>query len=67
MEQQHLPAQVRGHLAEDDRLLQAVLRVEGLRDPPHLPQPPDLHPHLLHPPAALPLCLPSESLPTRII
>ena len=67
MEQQHLPAQVRGHIAEDDWLLQAVRRVEGLRDPAHLPQPPDLHPHLLYPPAPLPLRLSSESLPTRII
>ncbi len=67
MEQQHLPAQVRGHIAEDDWLLQAVRRVEGLRDPAHLPQPPDLHPHLLHPPAPLPLRLSSKSLPTRII
>ena len=67
MEQQHLPAQVRGHIAEDDWLLQAVRRVEGLRDPAHLPQPPDLHPHLLHPPASLPLRLSSESLPARII
>ena len=67
MEEQHLPAQVRGHLAEDDWLLQAVLRVEGIRDPAHLSQPPDLHPHLLHPPAPLPLRLSQESLPTRII
>ena len=47
MEQQYLPAQVRGHIAEDDWLLQALLRVEGLRDKAHLPQPPDLHPYLL--------------------
>ena len=67
MEQQHLPAQVRGHLAADDRLLQAVLRVEGLGDQTHLPQPPHLHPSLLHSPATLPLRLSPESLPTRII
>ena len=67
MEQQYLPAQVRGHIAEDDWLLQALLRVEGLRYKAHLPQPPDLHPNLLHPPAPLPLCLSSESLPARII
>lgn len=67
MEQQHLPAQVRGHFSEDDRLLQAVLRVEGLRDKAHLPQPPDLHSNLLHPSAPLPLRLSSKSLPTGII
>ena len=67
MEQQHLPAQVRGHFSEDDRLLQAVLRVEGLRDTAHLPQPPDLRSCLLHPSAPLPLRLSSKSLPTRII
>ena len=67
LQPEHLPAQVRGHLAPHDGLLQADVGVEGVGGEADLPQPPHLHPYLLHAAAPLPIRLhPGLELATKL-
>ena len=67
LQPEHLPAQVRGHLAPHDGLLQADVGVEGVGGEADIPQPPHLHPHLLHAAAPLPIRLhPGLELATKL-